>query len=171
MVLLHDNYCVYLFVKARYVQSLAYSFFIEYVVEKGFIVEKVLLPFDFQFSLITEDERLTVILKKVDCVLTSGESQKNRSQELSLGFLQKRTKMMKNHIERRKVFVGDLCLLLRFDFVHHVLFIFFSMDASSSSSLPYVDHVRKVALEILDEVVEAGAGPVKAPNKQSSLLR
>ena len=44
---------------------------------------------DFQSFLIAENERLTVALEKVDCVLTSGESQKNRSQELALDFLQK----------------------------------------------------------------------------------
>ena len=39
-----------------------------------------------------------------------------------------------------------------------------------SGSLTYVDHVSKVVLEIFDEVVQAGGGLVKAPNKQSSFL-
>ena len=46
----------------------------------------------------------------------------------------------------------------------------FLVVLDGSGSLTYVDHVSKVVLEIFDEVVQAGGGLVKAPNKQSSFL-
>lgn len=119
----------YLFVKAWYVQSFSYGFFIEYVIEKGSVTEKVLLPFDFQFSLITEDERLTVALEKVDCVLTGGESQKNRSQELALDFLQKNEEEDDDNVD-------DELKAEKFLFVIHACFFFFVSDSTSSIIMP-----------------------------------
>lgn len=60
-----------------------YKVFVVDIIEEGFVVDKVLLPLDFQFSLITEDERLTVF-KKVQGVLARCKGEENRSQELSL---------------------------------------------------------------------------------------
>ena len=75
------------------------GFLVKNVIEESFVIQKFLLPLDFQFSLIAKDERLTVFIKVLG-VLACGKGEENRSQKLPFVL-----KMMRKSKKKKEKFV------------------------------------------------------------------